>query len=598
VKIRCDLFRVLALASLFPLFLAVASCSNSGSAPQPSVSSDAGGECNSAALDAGATLSFGSSLPNLEFTAEDGNISLQSFATSCSSNPSLLVLRTVAGWCGTCRWHSDNTSELLAADVAFRVQLVDLLLANDNNQLASSSDLPSYGAHGDGQIPVLADPTFTLAPFFDPHPALPLYLIVDARNLRPMLALSNPAPDDVTAAFRQVLAQLDGKTPPSAEPSVKYDDRFTRDQWDMIAAMRLNQPPPPDPTNHVADDPNAAALGLTFFETPKFSPQQVSCRSCHNPALLLTDGKEVPPEGAKFGTRNVPSIVLAGYRKWLSWAGVADSLWMLSVLPVELDFEYASSRLFAAHAIFTSYRSEYEAIFGPMPPLDDTTRFPPAGMPGTPEWDSMAAADQDAVTRVLVNMGKSVAAYLRSLRVMESPLDSYANGDLSALTARQKDGLLAYFSAGCAQCHYGPRLADDSFHNLRFPTGRPDKTADPGRSDGIAFLIASEFRRTGKYSDSVSTTLPPNPVATPNLVGAFETSDLRGVAFTLPYGHGGTYGGLTSVIDAHRTAGLPADSTLTVGDAERFLPPFDAALEPAIIDFLNVLRLDMVNPPQ
>ena len=42
----------------------------------------------------------------------------------------------------------------------------------------------------------------------------------------------------------------------------------------------------------------------------------------------LTDGKEVPPEGTSFGTRNVPSIVLAGYRRVLGWAGVADSLWM------------------------------------------------------------------------------------------------------------------------------------------------------------------------------------------------------------------------------------------------------------------------------
>jgi cytochrome c peroxidase len=476
--------------------------------------------------------------------------------------------------------------------------MVDLLLANDNNQLASGTDLASYQSHGDGQAPVLADPAFTLAPLFDARPTLPLYAIVDARSMKPLSALSNPPPDSVVSTLRQTLAQLDGTTPPSPDAPVKHDDRFTADQWDMIRDMRLNQPPPPDPTNSMADDPKAAALGLAFFETPKFSPQQVSCRSCHNPALLLTDGKEVPPEGVKFGTRNVPSIVLAGYRKWLSWAGVADSLWMLSVLPVELDFEYASSRLFAAHAIFTNYRSEYEAIFGPMPPLDDTTRFPPAGMPGTPEWESMAAADQDAVTRVLVNMGKSVAAYLRSLRVTDSPLDTYASGDLSALTTQQKDGLLAFFSAGCAQCHYGPRLTDDSFHNLRFPTGRPDKMADPGRSDGIPFLIASEFRRTGKYSDSIPSTLPADPIVTPNLVGAFKTPELRGVAFTLPYGHGGTYGGLTSVVEAHRTAGLPVGSTLTMGDAERFLPPFDANLEPAIIELLNALRLDMVNPPQ
>jgi cytochrome c peroxidase len=595
-----------ALAGMFALLSMADACSSSsaGSTPDSGGAADSGIVCDASAPAIGNTLSFGSPLPDLAFAGDSGpgdggtgNVSLRSFAIPCAPTARIFVLRVVTGWCGTCRWHSANTDTILPGDVASRVQMVDLLLANDDNQLASATDLASYRAHGDGQVPALADPAFTLAPFFDPRPALPLYLIVDARTLTPVVALSNPSPDSATAAFRRTLAELDGQPPPVTAPAVTHDGRFTRDQWDMIRDMRLIQPPPSDPTNHVADDPKAAALGFTLFETSKLSPQQVGCRSCHNPALLLTDGKEVPPEGAKFGTRNVPSIVLASYRKWLSWAGVADSLWMLSILPVELDFEYASSRLFAAHAIFANYRTDYEAIFGAMPPLDDTTRFPANGMPGTPEWTAMAPADQDAVTLVLVNMGKSVAAYLRSLRVTDNALDAYANGETTALTAQQKDGLLAYFSAGCAQCHYGPRLTDDSFHNLRFPTGRPDRIADTGRSDGIPFLLASEFRRTGKFSDFVPTVLPPDLIVTPNLVGAFKTPDLRGVAFTLPYGHGGTYGGLTSVIEAHRTSGLPADSTLTTGDAERFLIPFDADLEPAIVDFLNLLRIDMVNPP-
>jgi hypothetical protein len=34
-----------------------------------------------------------------------------------------------------------------------------------------------------------------------------------------------------------------------------------------------------------------------------------------------------------------------------------------------------------------------------------------------------------------------------------------------------------------------------------------------------------------------------------------------------------------------------------MGEAERFLVSFDPTLEPAIITFLDALRLDMVNPP-
>ena len=595
MTLRCHILHTTLLALAVPL--ALASCSGSSAGSIVESPADGGAVCDGSTVNAGATLAFGAALPALTFAGSTGSVSVQSFAEPCTPQAKLLVLRTVASWCGTCRWHASNTAALVPADLASRVGMVDLLLANDDNQLATAKDLVSYGAHGDGRTPVLADPAFTLAPFFDARPALPLYLILDARTLTPVATLSNPAPDTVTASLRQTLAKLDGQPHPAPVAAIQYDDRFTRDQWDMVHDMRLVQPPAPDPTNRVADDPSAAKLGLTLFETGKLSPQQVGCRSCHNPALLLTDGKETPPEGTSFGTRNVPSIVLAGYRRVLSWGGVADSLWMLSVLPVELDFEFGSTRLFAAHAIFTNYRAEYEAIFGAMPPLDDTTRFPATGMPGMPAWAGMAPADQDAVTRVLVNMGKAVAAYQRSLRVAPSALDTYASGNLDALTAKQKDGLLAFFSAGCAQCHYGPRLSNDSFHNLRFPSGKPDHTADPGRSDGIPFFVASEFRRTGKYSDASASVPAIDPIVTPNLVGAFKTPDLRGVAFTLPYGHGGTYGGLSSVIEAHRTSGMPAGSPLTTGDAERFLIPFDASLTPAIIDFLSALRLDMTNPP-
>jgi hypothetical protein len=112
------------------------------------------------------TFSMGAPLPNLNFSGVDGSRSLQSFAVPCDSNANLLVLRVVAGWCGTCRWHSAHTSSLVPADLTSRVQMVDLLLANDNNQLASGGDLNTYQSHGDGQTPVLADPAFTLAPLF------------------------------------------------------------------------------------------------------------------------------------------------------------------------------------------------------------------------------------------------------------------------------------------------------------------------------------------------------------------------------------------------------------------------------------------------
>ncbi len=78
------------------------------------------------------------------------------------------------------------------------------------------------------------------------------------------------------------------------------------------------------------------------------------------------------------------------------------------------------------------------------------------------------------------------------------------DGDLAALTAPQKRGLAAFLQNGCAQCHWGPRLTDDAFHVLRFPTGRQDHAPDQGREDGLLKLAASDLTASSPWSDSPS----------------------------------------------------------------------------------------------
>src|SRR5262245_41226703 len=101
-----------------------------------------------------------------------------------------------------------------------------------------------------------------------------------------------------------------------------------------------------------------------------------------------------------------------------------------------------------------------------MPALVDGARFPASGRPGGPAWEALPPIDRDALTRVYVNIGKSIAAFERSQRPLPNALDAYAGGALDAFTEVQKDGLEAFFEAGCASCHYGPRLTDGAFHNL------------------------------------------------------------------------------------------------------------------------------------
>jgi len=89
--------------------------------------------------------------------------------------------------------------------------------------------------------------------------------------------------------------------------------------------------------------------------------------------------------------------------------------------PFENPKEFNSSRLFVAHNIYDRYKTTYETIFGVMPMLADMARFPAAGKPGDSNWEMMTANDQKIVTQVYVNIGKSIAAYERTLRVNRMP---------------------------------------------------------------------------------------------------------------------------------------------------------------------------------
>jgi cytochrome c peroxidase len=570
------------------LAIGPAACSSRSTAVTPVD----GGHCASADVAAEAGIAVNAPLPPIAFAGDGPTPTpLSTYAEPCALRSRVLLVRNVAGWCGPCRWHAANTQSMVPSSITDRVRVVDLLLADDDNAPPAAGDRLAWATRAQGAVDVFLDPDFQLRALFPAHSALPLVAVIDARTLTPLEVLSSPSPDAVAQALVAAVAQVDGTDAAAPPAEVRFDGRFTGDQWAMIADMQLAAGPPADSTNRVADDPRAAALGEALFFDQALSPYGVSCSSCHVPSLLFTEGKGTPPEGAGAGSRNVPSIILASYQRWQLWDGRADSLWMQALLPMEAANEFGSSRLFVMHDVFDEYKADYEILFGPMPPLLDAARFPPSGMPGDPTWSQMAPDDATAVTRAFVNVGKAIAAYERSLRVAPNALDAYASGDLAALTTAQKDGLQAFFAAGCAQCHYGPRLTDDAFHDLRFPTGRPDLSGDPGRAAGIPLLLASSFLESGAFSDAP---IPaPTLVVSPAQVGAFKTPGLRGVPFTMPYGHGGSFGGLTSTLDAHRTGGLDPASPLALGDADPFLVAFDPALTPAIETFLATLELNL-----
>jgi cytochrome c peroxidase len=333
-------------------------------------------------------------------------------------------------------------------------------------------------------------------------------------------------------------------------------------------------PLPPDPSNAVADNSSAAALGRALFFDPRFSANgAVACATCHVPERYFTDDKRLG-EGVGVVNRHTMSLIGSAYSPWYTWDGKADSLWAQALLPLEHPAEHGGDRLTYARLLAEHYGEQYTAIYGTLPDLADDSRFGGQASPaGSPEqqaaWARLAPADQEAITRILVNMGKALAAYQRTLLPQPARFDRYvaaldgagnlpsaASAD-SRLSAEELAGLRLFIGKGqCINCHNGPLLTNFEFHNTGVPSvlGLP---LDGGRRTGLTALQTSDFTCLGRYSDAAPTEcgeirfLDPDSAAD----GSFRTPTLRNAAATAPYMHGGQYATLREAVEHYSQGG-------------------------------------------
>jgi cytochrome c peroxidase len=371
-------------------------------------------------------------------------------------------------------------------------------------------------------------------------------------------------------------------------------DGFTQAEWEIIKTLSPLPDPPPDPTNHYADDPAAAALGQALFFDPRASgpitfeateeegalgavgdEQKAACTACHDVTRGFIDTRSDPP-ATSLGTggwlgRNTLTLVNSVYYQWSGWQGFIDTYWGHSLLGIESAVAANGDRLRAAHLLYSHYREAYDAVFDPDldPALDpvhpDASRFPPVGKPkptaDSPDgpWETMTPEDQAHVTQILVNAGKAMNAYIRQLVRRNAPFDRYVEGDTGAISAAAKRGLKLFIGkAGCVECHQGPTFSDDKFHNLGVPQeGLHVPAMDGGRADGIARVTGAlaQWSSAGPYSDSSAPSPVDGLVATDADLGAFRTQSLRNVADTAPYMHTGQFATLRDVIELYNEGG-------------------------------------------
>ncbi|MEE9422440.1 MAG: cytochrome c peroxidase [Gammaproteobacteria bacterium] len=346
----------------------------------------------------------------------------------------------------------------------------------------------------------------------------------------------------------------------------------------IISLWLDNLPPlPPDPSNAVADNPAAAALGHQIFFDKRFSGNgQVACVSCHQPDKHFTDGKAVAV-GMGITRRSSPSIVGTAYHPFIFWDGRADSQWVQALGPMESAVEHGGSRMQYAHLIAgdDNFRQQYENLFGPLPDLSNNQRFPslagPVDKQANPAvaeaWIGMEEDDRNAVTRIYTNIGKSVAAYERLLTPSPSRFDTYAESlkqgaafDYKLLTPDEAEGLRLFIGkARCIECHNGPLFSNDGFQNIGTPSVK-GKPFDFGRSIGVQKVIHAEFNCLSQYSDAEPADcgeLRFIKRVGDDLAGSFKVPGLRNVTQTAPYMHSGQFADLDAVMEHYNDVPIP-----------------------------------------
>ena len=344
--------------------------------------------------------------------------------------------------------------------------------------------------------------------------------------------------------------------------------RWSDDELDTLKNLWIGSLPPlpADPSNQYADNPDTAAFGQKiFFDTRFSSNSKVACATCHLPDKRFQDGT---PLANGVGTTNRRTMTILGtaYSPWLFWDGRKDSQWAQALGPMESPVEHGGNRTLYAHLIAEFYADEYTALFGSLPDLSGLSlnAGPVADAEAAANWEAMSPEEREAVTRIYVNMGKSIAAYERHLNPGESRFDQYAEAILNndpiadeILTPDEIAGLKLFIGeANCTNCHNGPLFTNNDFHNTGIPA--VDKLPeDAGRSLGAHQVLADEFNCLSIYSDA-----QPDECSELNFLvidehqqeRQYKPPSLRNVAQRGPFMHAGQFQTLEEVLNHYNTA--------------------------------------------
>jgi cytochrome c peroxidase len=281
----------------------------------------------------------------------------------------------------------------------------------------------------------------------------------------------------------------------AASPAVATDDAAL-----LKEARQIFQPLPKhvsDPATTLAKE--QIALGRLLFFDPRITADgDVSCATCHQPALYGTDRRPTSI-GVKQRPhpRNAPTVFNAALHSVIHWRGDRNDL-----------EDQAEQALTGAVSSGLDEREVTERLrriegYGPL---------------------FAAAFPTDARPMTVKNMANAIVAYERTL-LTPAPFDAYLAGNVDALSLAARRGLETFINTGCVACHNGVGVGGDMY-----------------RKFGI---VEDYWSATGSRSiDKGRVEVTKNP----DDLYVFRVPSLRNVAMTAPYFHDGSVATLTDAV--------------------------------------------------
>jgi cytochrome c peroxidase len=265
-----------------------------------------------------------------------------------------------------------------------------------------------------------------------------------------------------------------------------------------ILKVPVGFPAPVFPVDNQLTEERWALGKKLFYDHVLSSDQSISCASCHKPELGFSDDVALSfGVQNRIGVRNAPTLANVAYHPYYTREGGVRTLEMQILVPVQEHAEFDHNILLIAERLQkdSAYVQLSRIAYGRDP-------------------------DPFVITR-------AIACFERTLLSGESPYDKFIQGDISALSQEEVQGMNLFFSdrLACSACHHGFNFTDYSFQN----NGLYEEYADPGR-----------FRLTHHEED----------------IALFKVPTLRNVAVTAPYMHDGSFYSLDAVVDHYNLGGM------------------------------------------